>query len=52
MRHIITPRYTKREPKDGMIRRSRRWSLHPEVWYYFLITGSNYLGMVNFKASG
>jgi hypothetical protein len=28
--HIITPRYTRREPKDGMIRGSGR-SLHPEI---------------------
>jgi hypothetical protein len=48
---IITPRYRRRGPKDGMIRGSRR-SLHLEIRYYFLIIGSNYSGMVNFKESG
>jgi hypothetical protein len=49
--HITTPRYTRREPKDGMIRGSRR-ILHPEIRYYFLILGLNYLGTKNFEASG
>jgi hypothetical protein len=41
----------KKEPRDGMIRESRR-SLHPETRYYFLIPGSNYLGMKNDGANG
>jgi hypothetical protein len=44
-------RYTRREPKDGMTRGSRR-SLHLGIRYYFLILGLNYSGMENFKASG
>ena len=38
-KHITTPRYTKRGPKDGMTRGSRRRSLPPEISYYFLILG-------------
>jgi hypothetical protein len=41
----------KEESKDGMTRGSRR-SLHPEIRYYFLIPGLNYLGTENFEASG
>ena len=48
---ITTPTYTRREPKDGMIRGLRR-SLHPEIRYYFLILGLNYSSMENFKANG
>jgi hypothetical protein len=50
--HITTKEYTRRGPKNGMTRGSRRRSLHPEIRYYFLILGSNYLGTKNFKASG
>jgi hypothetical protein len=50
--HITTPRYTRREPKDGMTRGSRRRSLHMEIRYYFSTLGLNYSGIENFKASG
>jgi hypothetical protein len=50
--HITTSRYTKRQPKDGMTRGSRRRSLHPEIRYYILILGLNYSGIENFEASG
>jgi hypothetical protein len=41
----------KRELKDGMTRESRR-NLHPEIRYYFLILGLDYLGMENYEPSG
>jgi hypothetical protein len=50
--HITTPRFTRREPKDGMTRGSRKRSLHPEIRYYFLILWLNYSGTKNFEASG
>ena len=50
-KHIITPRYIRRKPKDGMIRESKR-SLPPEIRYYFLIPGLNYSGTENFGANG
>jgi hypothetical protein len=50
-RHTTTPKFTKREPKDGMTRESRR-SSYPEIRYYFLILGLSYSGMKNYEASG
>jgi hypothetical protein len=50
--HITTQKYTRRGPKDGMTRGSRRRSLHQEIKYYFLILGLNCSGMENFEASG
>jgi hypothetical protein len=50
-RHIIIQKSTKKEPRDGMTRGSRR-SLHLEIRYYFLILWSNYSGMENLKANG
>jgi hypothetical protein len=50
-KHIIIQESTKREPKDGMTRGSRRTNLHPKIRYYFLILGLNYSGMENFKAN-
>ena len=50
-KHITTPRYTRREPKDGMTRGLRR-SSPLEIRYYFLIPGLNYSGMENFGANG
>jgi hypothetical protein len=38
-KHITTPRFTKKEPKDGMTRESRRKSSSREIRYYFLIPG-------------
>jgi hypothetical protein len=35
-KHITTLGYTRREPKDGMTRGSRRRSLHLKIRYYFL----------------
>jgi hypothetical protein len=49
-KHITTPRYTRREPRDGMTRGSRR-SSPPKIRCYFLILGLNYLGMENFEAN-
>jgi hypothetical protein len=49
-RRTTTPKFTKREPKDGMTRESR--SSHPETRYYFLIPGLSYPGMENYEASG
>jgi hypothetical protein len=43
---------TKKELRDGMTRGSRRRSLHLEIKYYFLILGSNYLGMEKFEVNG
>jgi len=40
-------RSTKSEQRDGMTRGSRRRNLHLEIRYYFLISGSNYLGLEN-----
>jgi hypothetical protein len=51
-KHITTPRYTRRRPKDGMTRGSRRRSSPPEIRYYFLILGFNYSSMENFRANG
>jgi hypothetical protein len=50
--HITTQEYTRRGPKDGMTRGSRKRRLHPEIRYYFLTLGLNYSGMENFEASG
>jgi hypothetical protein len=50
-KHIITPRFTKRGPKDGMTR-GLRMSLPQEIRYYFLILGLNYSGIENFEANG
>jgi hypothetical protein len=33
-------------------KRIKRRNVHQEIMYYFLILGSNYLGIENFKASG
>ena len=49
-KHIITPRYIRREPKYGMIRGSR--SSPYEIRYYFLILGLNYSDTENFEANG
>jgi hypothetical protein len=49
-KHITTPRYTRRERKDGMTRGSRRSSLL-EIRYYSLIPKLNYSGMKNFVAN-
>ena len=51
-KHITMPRYTKRGPKDGMTRGSRRRTSPSEIRYYFLILGLNYLGTENFRANG
>jgi hypothetical protein len=48
---IIVQSFIKKEPRDGLIRESRR-SLHPETRYYFLILESNYSGMENYGANG
>ena len=50
-KHITTPRFTRREQKDGMTRGSRR-SSPQEIRCYFLITGLNYSSMENFGANG
>ena len=47
-----TPRYTRKGPKDGMTRGSRRRSSPSEIRYYFLIPGLNYSGTENFEANG
>ena len=46
-----TPKFIKRELKDGMIKESRR-SSHPEIRYYSLIPRLNYLGIENYEANG
>ena len=46
-----TPRYIRREPRDGMTRGSRR-SSPLEIRYYFLILGLNYSSTGNFGANG
>jgi hypothetical protein len=46
------PRYTRREPKDGMTRGSRKTNSHPKIRYYFSISGLNYLDTKNFEANG
>jgi hypothetical protein len=51
-KHTTTPRYTRRGPRDGMIRGSRRKSSLLKIRYYFLILGLNYSGMENFGANG
>jgi len=51
-KHITTPRFTRREQKDGMTRGSRRRSAPQEIRYYILILGLNYSGMENFGANG
>jgi hypothetical protein len=38
-KHITTPRFTWRGPKDGMTRASRKKSFPQEIRYYFLILG-------------
>jgi hypothetical protein len=50
-KHTITPRYTRRGPRDGMTRGSKR-SSPPKIRYYFLILGLNYLNTENFGANG
>jgi len=50
-KHITIPRFTRREPKDGMTRGLRRSSLS-EIRYYLLILGLNYLGTKNFRPNG
>jgi hypothetical protein len=49
---ITTPRYTRRGPKDGMIRGSRRRTSLLEIRYYFLILGSSYSDMGSYEVSG
>jgi hypothetical protein len=39
----------KRELKGGMTRESRRRNLHLKIRYYFLILGSNFLGMESYE---
>jgi hypothetical protein len=51
-KHIITLRYIRRGPRDGMIRGLRRRSSHQKIRYYFLILGLNYSDTKNFKANG
>jgi hypothetical protein len=38
-KHITTPRFTNKEPKDGMTRESRRKASPQKTRYYFLILG-------------
>ena len=40
-KHITTPRFKRREQKDGMTRGSRRRSSSLEIRYNFLILGLN-----------
>jgi hypothetical protein len=49
-KHIIMPRYIRREPKYEMTRGLRR-SSPLEIRYYFLILGLNYLGTENIRAN-
>ena len=51
-KHFTTPKFTRREQKDGMTRGSKRRSSPPEIRYYFLILGLNYSGTKNFGANG
>jgi hypothetical protein len=46
------PRYTKKEPKDGMTRELSRRTSILEIKYYSLILVFDYLDMENYKANG
>ena len=50
-KHFTTPKFTRREQKDGMTRGSRR-SSPQKIRYNFLILGLNYSGMENYRANG